>query len=95
MFDDYYTMFWSKKEISYQHVHMFWSFWVGFLFYYLFPVLWVPALSGFICGMAMEVYQYRYYILNLKFPKTFLDSIRNLCFWTIGGCLNYVIIFVR
>ena len=95
MFDEFYTEFWSKKEISYQHVHMFWSFWVTFIVCHFFHDIYIPALSGFMCGMCLEIYQYRKYILNLKFAKTWLDSLRDLCFWTIGGCLNYIIIFLR
>ena len=87
--------FWGKKELSYQHVHMFWGFWIGFTVYNIHPVMWIPAVCGFVCGCAMEFYQYRKYISALEWPRTWRDSIRDLCFWTLGGCLNYIIIFLR
>ena len=84
--------FWGKKELSYQHVHLFWAFWIGYFAYHIFPLSWVPAICGLICGGLMEFYQYRKYIIALEKPRTWKDSIRDLCFWTIGGCLNYICI---
>ena len=87
--------FWGKKELSYQHVHMFWSFWAGFIVYSIYPVMWIPALCGVFSGLLMELYQYRKYVAAVEIPRAWLDSIRDLCFWIIGGCLNYIIIFLR
>jgi hypothetical protein len=87
--------FWGKKEISYQHVHMFYGFWIGYIAFYIYSVMFIPAVCGFVCGCAMEFYQYRKYISSVTWPRTWLDSIRDLCFWTLGGCLNYIIIFLR
>ena len=89
------TGFWSVKELAYQHTHMFYGFWISYFVYYLYPVNFIPALFGLLAGLCMELYQYRYYVLALKIPKTWLDSLRDLCFWTLGGCLNYIIIFLR
>ena len=86
--------FWGKKELAYQHVHMFWAFWVGFAAYSFFGFLWVPALCGVLCGLAMETYQHIEYLRTWTKPKKIADMIRDFCFWTIGGCLNYIIIFV-
>lgn len=85
--------FWGKKELSYQHVHMFWAFWIGFLVYQYLPHLFVPALVGALCGLIMEAYQHIEYIRTWTLPKAWLDSLRDFCFWTLGGCLNYIIIF--
>ena len=87
--------FWSVKELAYQHTHMFYGFWLGYIAFCIFPFMAVPALCGLFSGMLMELYQYRYYILALRIPSTLADSLRDLCFWIIGGCLNYIIIFAR
>lgn len=86
--------FWGKKELSYQHVHMFYGFWIGFIVYNLSHNIYAPALCGLLCGMLMEAYQYRKYIMALEKPRTWKDSVRDLCFWIIGGCLNYILIFM-
>ena len=93
MFDEYYTEFWSKKEVAYQHVHMFWALWLGFIVYSLIGSLYAPVITGLIAGLCLEMYQYRKYIASGELPKTWTDSLRDLCFWTIGGCLNYILIF--
>ena len=87
--------FWGKKELSYQHVHLFWAFWIGYIVYNIYSVMWIPIVCGIICGSAMEFYQYRESIKNMTIPKSWRDSIRDLCFWAIGGSLNYIIIFMR
>ena len=92
MFDEYYTEFWSKKELSYQHVHMFWSFWLSYIVYNFASLMWLPAVSGLAFGICLECYQYRKYIAGLELPKTWTDSIRDMCFWWLGGCLNYILI---
>jgi len=83
--------FWGKKELSYQHVHLFWAFWIGYFAYHIFPLSWVPAICGLFCGLFMELYQYRKYIVSKEVPRTWKDSLRDLCFWTLGGCLNYIV----
>lgn len=85
--------FWNVKELSYQHVHMFWSFWVSYIIYLIFPFMWTPVVVGFFCGLAMEIYQHMSYIQDEELPKDWIDSIRDLCFWIIGGCLNYIVIW--
>lgn len=85
--------FWGKKELAYQHVHMFWAFWAAYAVYYFLPFSHVPIMVGLICGMLMEAYQHLEYIRTWASPKTWTDSLRDLCFWVIGGCLNYIIIF--
>lgn len=87
--------FWGKKELSYQHVHLFWAFWVSYIAYNIYPAIWIPAVCGILCGLFMEFYQYYKYVLAIEIPKSWLDSIRDLCFWSLGGCLNYIIIFSR
>lgn len=87
--------FWGKKELSYQHVHMFWSFWISYLLYNIIPFGWVPFVCGLLCGMAMESYQHYKFMIAIKMFRSWTDSIRDLCFWIIGGCLNYIIIFMR
>ncbi len=86
--------FWNVKELAYQHTHMFYGFWVSFFIYRFFPIIYLPVLCGFISGLLMEAYQYRKYIKALEIPKSWLDSIRDLSFWIIGGCLNYILIFM-
>jgi hypothetical protein len=86
--------FWGKKELSYQHVHMFWSFWISFIVYNLSHSVYAPIMCGMLCGALMEAYQYRKYIIALEKPRTWKDSLRDLCFWIIGGCLNYILIFM-
>jgi hypothetical protein len=84
--------FWNVKELAYQHTHMFYGFWISYFVFYFFPYLWIPCLFGLLSGICMEVYQYRKYIMTLTLPKSWVDSVRDLCFWFIGGCLNYIII---
>lgn len=86
--------FWNQKELSYQHVHMFWAFWVGFIAYTLTGIMWIPALCGVFCGMVMEFYQHIEYLKTWEVPKKWQDMIRDFLFWTLGGCLNYIIILV-
>lgn len=86
--------FWNQKELSYQHVHMFWSFWMGFIAYTLTDIIWVPLLIGALCGTLMEGYQNFKYLRTWEVPKKWQDMIRDFLFWTLGGCLNYIIIFV-
>ena len=85
---------WEKKELAYQHTHMFYGFWIGFFVYNFLPLVFIPVLCGFISGLLIEFYQYRKYIIALEKSRTWKDSIRDLCFWIIGGCLNYIIIFM-
>ena len=87
--------FWGQKELSYQHVHMFWAFWMAYAMGLIFPFLWIYPLTGFLCGAMMESYQYRKYIEEQTIPRTWLDSLRDLCFWVLGSCLNYILIFTR
>jgi hypothetical protein len=86
--------FWGVKELSYQHVHLFWAFWAGYIAFHVSGLLWSPVLCGFCCGVAMETYQNFESIKIGVIPKSWLDVIRDLCFWTLGGCLNYILIFV-
>ena len=88
------TKFWNVKELAYQHTHMFYGFWISFFVYHFLPLVYIPVLCGFISGLLMELYQYRKYIKSAEIPRTWMDSIRDLCFWIIGGCLNYIIIFM-
>lgn len=85
--------FWSTKELAYQHTHMFYGFWIAFFVYHFFPIDFIPLLCGILSGLFMEIYQNSKYIISAEIPKKWKDSIRDLCFWIIGGCLNYIIIF--
>ena len=87
--------FWNVKELAYQHTHMFYGFWIAFFIYYFFPIIYLPVLCGAISGALMEAYQYRKYIIAMEKPRTWKDSLRDLCFWIVGGCLDYIIIFMR
>jgi hypothetical protein len=87
--------FWGSKELSYQHVHMFWSFWVAYFIHFFFPVIYIFPIVGLTLGIFMEVYQNRDYIKYFEIPRSWVDSIRDLCFWILGACLNYIIIFTR
>lgn len=87
--------FWGKKELSYQHVHMFYGFWLAYFSYFVFPIIWAFPIIGCCAGLLMESYQYRKYIESGTIPRTWMDSIRDFCFWVIGSCLNYIVYFVR
>ena len=87
--------FWNVKELAYQHTHMFYGFWIGYIVYFISHDLWMPVLCGILSGLCMELYQYRKYLASVEWPRTWRDSIRDFCFWVIGGCLNYIIIFLR
>jgi len=86
--------FWNVKEIAYQHVHMFYAFWISYIIFHCVRGIWTPVICGCILGLAMEAYQHMSYIQDEELPKDWVDSLRDLCFWIVGGCLNYIIIFV-
>ena len=81
--------FWSKQELSFQHVHAFWSYWIGFAFLKTGFPYWF--IMGFIAGLIVELYQWLHSTqsdtyLQRKWP----DVIRDLCFWTFSCLLNIV-----
>lgn len=87
--------FWGKKELAYQHVHMFWAFWIGFAVYQFLPLFYIPFLIGMLCGMIMEAYQHIEYSKSWNLPKKWQGTIRDFIFWIIGGCLNYILILTK
>lgn len=86
--------FWNQKELAYQHTHMFWSFWIAYVIYIFIPEIYIPVLIGALCGALMEGYQNFKYLRTWEVPKKWQDMIRDFIFWILGGCLNYIIIFV-
>lgn len=87
--------FWGQKELSYQHVHMFYGLWLSFIVFKISGLIVAPLFSGLFFGICMEAYQYRKYIAGLTMPSSWKDCIRDLCFWLLGGWLNYIILFWR
>ena len=84
--------FWGKKEWAYQHVHMFWAFWIAYAVYYFEPCWYSPLLIGALCGINMETFQLIKKMLAGLPAKIDADAVRYFCFWTLGGCLNYILI---
>ena len=86
--------FWSKKELAYQHVHMFWSLFITLLFSKATGELTVVLFTGLILGLMMESYQAVIKLIKEKPEGSRIDAVRDIIFWWIGGMLAYpVIIF--
>ena len=86
--------FWSKKELAYQHVHMFWSMFITLLFFKATGELTVVLFTGFVLGSMMESYQAVIKLIKEKPEGSRIDAVRDIIFWWIGGMLAYpVIIF--
>lgn len=78
-------MNWNKREIAYQHVHMFYGFWFAYLMSCVGITL--APLFGLLIGMFVEAYQY--YILDENLYL--FDRIRDIFFWGFGGFLTFAI----
>lgn len=83
--------FWGKKELSYQHVHMFWAFWIAYAVCLFLPFWYMPLVIGALCGVVMETFQAVSKIITGIPQGSKADAFRDLCFWTLGGCLNYLL----
>lgn len=81
-------MDWSKKEIAYQHVHMFWGFWISYIMYYITGSIAMVCCGAWV-GLAVEFYQYYYSDYKMLYLD---DRFRDWIFWMIGGLL---ILFVK
>ena len=78
--------FWSKKEISYQFIHMF----LGMLIakgvcWLILPEPVFGIVCAFAAGTILEVYQY---IMGESLKLT--DRFRDILFWTIGGFFLFI-----
>lgn len=81
-------MKWDKKEIAYQHVHMFYGFWLSYLMYSLTG--WhVMASLGAWLGLLVEWYQYMYTDNRQLYLG---DRARDWLFWTSGGLFILLVI---
>jgi len=81
-------MNWDKKELAYQHVHMFYGFWLSYLMYCitgLYQSFWIGCIAGIIA----EVVQY-YFLSNRNLYL--FDRLRDWMFWSIGGSLILFVI---
>jgi len=86
--------FWSKKELAYQHVHMFWSMIITLLFFKATGEITVVLFTGLLLGLMMESYQAVIKLTKDKPEGSKLDAVRDIIFWWIGGLIAYpVIIF--
>lgn len=83
--------FWGKIELAYQHCHMFYGFWFSLFVIKITGSAW-GCLAGIALGVVMEIIQYRKYIKAMVMPDSWLDCIRDLCFWFIGGMLVWLIL---
>ena len=85
--------FWTKKEISFQYVHFTNSALISFVMLYIVTLFnmqhWyfyiIAAISGFITGICVEIYQW----VNGNHKR--MDAIRDLFFWCIGSIVGYLI----
>jgi len=82
------TGFWCKKELAYQHVHAWWGFVAGLIASYFLAAWWVPMATGLLLGLCVELYQHVQAEIREEPLPYVLDSIRNIIFWTAGGCFN-------
>lgn len=81
--------FWSKQELSYQHVHLFWSYWIGFVALNTGCVYWYWA--GLLFGICLELYQWLHSTQSDSYlQRKWLDVIRDLVFWGLGTQLNFL-----
>lgn len=83
--------FWSKRELSYQHVHLWWSMSLSFIVAYFVQSKWF-LLTGLVAGLIMELYQMWGNSISYLDRKG-LDVLRDLFFWTIGS--GYVYLTLR
>lgn len=78
--------FWPLKEIGYQGVHLLLGALISILVYSTsYPIVFVGIAAAFLAGLCNEIYQYS----NGDGFKI-LDRIRDMIFWTLGGCVIFL-----
>lgn len=88
--------FWSKKELSYQCVHLTISFWSGYLLFKIVEVLThryygILLGVGILIGLLVELDQHNDKTWEEFKESSMEDCVRNLLFWTLGSILLLVI----
>lgn len=89
-------MVWDKNEWKNQIVHMFISFWSGFILYQLISIVfsfkhWGFFLVGILVGFIIEFVQYlEYKKADTWNTEHFYDGIRDFCFYIVGTGLLFI-----